>query len=173
MLLLFLHSLDWDTGKTHHYYQCHVASDGSYTFKGPLLLEPAGTYLQKVLGDDNALTVYLRISRKIRQLVVLTLTLDTKRLPKMVSRLGYAVIKFLFSKMVEKKKDFSTKGMKCYFIRTDSTSAIDTGSPYMFSGKSIYEARMHFMHVHTLPSLANYMARYFSFFSVYLITFLF
>lgn len=26
-------SLDWDTGKTHHYYQCHVASDGSYTFK--------------------------------------------------------------------------------------------------------------------------------------------
>ncbi|WZZ08863.1 hypothetical protein YC2023_094784 [Brassica napus] len=72
-------SLDWDTGKTHHYYHCHVASDGSYTFKVhfttlqllyfvfayiPMLhvdfflsLEPVGTYLQKVLGDDNVLTV--------------------------------------------------------------------------------------------------------------------
>ncbi|KAG5414473.1 hypothetical protein IGI04_002040, partial [Brassica rapa subsp. trilocularis] len=69
-------SLDWDTGKTHHYYQCHVASDGSYTslvrtiesltrcacrqcFDRDffLSLEPVGTYLQKVLGDDNVLTV--------------------------------------------------------------------------------------------------------------------
>ncbi|VVA99753.1 unnamed protein product [Arabis nemorensis] len=34
------------------------------------------------------------------------------------------------------------------------------GSPYIFSGKSIHEARMHFMHAHTLPSLAKNMARF-------------
>ncbi|CAF1945727.1 unnamed protein product [Brassica napus] len=56
-----------------------------------------------------------------------------------------------------KKKDISTKGLKCYFIRTDPTSANDTETPYIFSGKSINEARMHFMHVHTLPSLPDYM----------------
>lgn len=50
--------------------------------------------------------------------------------------------------------------MKCYFIRTDSTASNDMGKPYIFSGKSIHEARMHFMHVHTLPNLAKYMARY-------------
>ncbi|KAL0794629.1 hypothetical protein Bca101_066006 [Brassica carinata] len=38
------------------YYQCHVVSDRSYTFKGPLL-EPAETHLHKVLGDDNVLRV--------------------------------------------------------------------------------------------------------------------
>lgn len=65
----------------------------------------------------------------------------------------------------KKKKDFATKGVKCYFIRTDSTSSNDMGSPYIFSGKSIHEIRMHFMHAHTLPSLAKYMARYSSFFS--------
>ena len=59
----------------------------------------------------------------------------------------------------EKKKDFSGKGVKCYFIRTDSTASNDMGQPYIFSGKSIHEARMHFMHVHTLPTLAKYMAR--------------
>lgn len=59
----------------------------------------------------------------------------------------------------EKKKDFSGKGVKCYFIRTDSTASNDMGKPYIFSGKSIHEARMHFMHVHTLPTLAKYMAR--------------
>ncbi|KAF3485386.1 hypothetical protein F2Q69_00052085 [Brassica cretica] len=48
-------SLEWDNEKTS-YYQCHVASDGSYTFKGPLL-EPTGTHLHKVLGDANVLTV--------------------------------------------------------------------------------------------------------------------
>jgi len=60
----------------------------------------------------------------------------------------------------EKKKDVSTKGVKCYFIRTDSTASIDMQNPYIFAGKSMHEARMHFMHVNTLSSLPNYMSRY-------------
>jgi RNA-dependent RNA polymerase len=60
----------------------------------------------------------------------------------------------------EKKKDLSTKKVKCYFIRTDSTAFYDMQNPYILTGKSIYEARMHFMHVHRAPTLANYMARF-------------
>ncbi|CAN7077015.1 unnamed protein product [Brassica oleracea var. botrytis] len=151
-------SLEWDNEKTS-YYQCHVASDGSYTFKGPLL-EPTGTHLHKVLGDANVLTVKFEDVPRNSSTDRYT---TYRRIAKNGIMLGLRRYQFFVFKdggKEEKKKDFSTKGVKCYFIRTDSTSANDMGSPYIFSGKSVYEARMHFMHVHTLPSLANYMARF-------------
>ncbi|KAL0803063.1 hypothetical protein Bca101_058239 [Brassica carinata] len=151
-------SLEWDSAKTG-YYQCHVASDGSYTFKGPLL-EPTGTHLHKVLGDDNVLTVKFEDVPRNSSTDRYT---TYRRIAKNGIMLGLRRYQFFVFKdggKEEKKKDFSTKGVKCYFIRTDSTSANDMGTPYIFSGKSVYEARMHFMHVHTLPSLANYMARF-------------
>ncbi|CAN7047538.1 unnamed protein product [Brassica rapa subsp. trilocularis] len=151
-------SLECDNEKTS-YYQCHVASDGSYTFKGPLI-EPTGTHLHKVLGDANVLTVKFEDVPRNSSTDRYT---TYRRIAKNGIMLGLRRYQFFVFKdggKEEKKKDFSTKGVKCYFIRTDSTSANDTGSPYIFSGKSVYEARMHFMHVHTLPSLANYMARF-------------
>ncbi|KAF8055796.1 hypothetical protein N665_1286s0006 [Sinapis alba] len=154
-------SLEWSSGKTQ-YYQCHVASDGSYTFKGPLL-EPTGTHLHKVLGDANVLTVKFEDVPKNSSTYSNDRYSVYKRIAKngiMVGLRRYQFFVFKDGGKEEKKKDFSTKGVKCYFIRTDSTSANDMGTPYIFSGKSIYEARMHFMHVHTLPSLANYMARF-------------
>ncbi|KAL0702921.1 hypothetical protein Bca4012_059043 [Brassica carinata] len=154
-------SLEWDSGKTH-YYQCHVALDGSYTLKGPLL-EPTGTHLHKVLGDDNVLTVKFADVQKNSSTCSTDPYYAYKRVAKNGIRIGLRRYQFFVFKeggKEEKKKNFSTKGVKCYFIRTDSTSANDMGTPYIFSGKSIYEARMHFMHVHTLPSLAKYMARF-------------
>ncbi|CAN8257589.1 unnamed protein product [Cochlearia groenlandica] len=154
-------SLGWDSGKTH-YYQCHVAFDGGCTFKGPLL-EPTGTHLHKVLGDENVLTVKFADVPKNTSTYSNGRYLRYKEIAKngiMIGLRRYQFFVFKDGGKEEKKKDFSTKGVKCYFIRTDSTSSNDMGKPYIFSGISIHEARMHFMHVHTLPSLANYMARF-------------
>ncbi|XP_013596635.1 PREDICTED: probable RNA-dependent RNA polymerase 5 isoform X1 [Brassica oleracea var. oleracea] len=154
-------ALEWDSGKTH-YYQCHVALDGSYTLKGPLL-EPTGTHLHKVLGDDNVLTVKFADVQKKSSTCSNDPYSAYKRIAKdgiMIGLRRYQFFVFKDGGKEEKKKDFSTKGVKCYFIRTDSASSNDLGDPYIFSWKSIHEARMHFMHVHTLPSLAKYMARF-------------
>ncbi|VVA99749.1 unnamed protein product [Arabis nemorensis] len=154
-------SLEWDSGKTH-YYQCHVALDGGHTFKGPLL-EHTGTHLHKVLGDENVLTVKFADAPKSSSTSCNDRDFIYKGIAKngiMIGLRRYQFFVFKDGGKEEKKKDFSTKGVKCYFIRTDSTSSNDMGSPYIFSGKSIHEARMHFMHAHTLPSLAKYMARF-------------
>ncbi|KAH0942255.1 hypothetical protein HID58_001892 [Brassica napus] len=156
-------SLDWDTGKTHHYYQCHVASDGSYTFKCFdrdffLSLEPVGTYLQKVLGDDNVLTVVFEDLQKNSSTCSIDPYSAYKRIAKNGIKIGlrrYQLFVFKDGGKEKNKKDFSTTGVKCYFIRTDSTSANDPRSSYIFLG-----TRMHFMHVHTLPSSDNYMVRF-------------
>ncbi|KAG2259406.1 hypothetical protein Bca52824_078700 [Brassica carinata] len=153
-------SLQWDSGNTH-YYQCHVSPDGSYRFKGPLM-ENTGTHLHNVLGDENVLTVKFAdvpgeatycndIYSSYKEIAKKGIMLGLRR---------YQFFVFKDGGKEEKKKDFSGKGVKCYFIRTDSTASNDMGQPYIFSGKSIHEARMHFMHVHTLPTLAKYMARF-------------
>ncbi|CAE5990913.1 unnamed protein product [Arabidopsis arenosa] len=152
--------LESDSGKTH-YYQCHVAPDGSYRFKG-YLLENTGTHLHKVLGDDNVLTV------KFDQLPKESTYCDDpyskyKEIAKngiMVGLRRYQFFVFKDGGKADKKKRSSTKQVKCYFIRTDSTASSDMENPYILAGMSLHEARMHFMHVHTLPSPANYMARF-------------
>ncbi|KAH0916971.1 hypothetical protein HID58_024631 [Brassica napus] len=126
---------------------------------GPLL-EPTGTHLHKALGDANVLTVKFADVQKNSSTDPYS---AYKRIAKngiMVGLRRYQFFVFKDGGKGQKKIDFSTEGVKCYFIRTDSTSANDLGTPYIFSWKSICEARMHFMHVHTLPSLANYMARF-------------
>ncbi|XP_018437239.1 probable RNA-dependent RNA polymerase 3 isoform X2 [Raphanus sativus] len=153
-------SLQWDSVNTH-YYQCHVSPDGSYRFKGPLM-ESTGTHLHNVLGDENVLTVkFADVPGEA------TYCNDIYSTYKGIAKNGimiglrrYQFFVFKDGGKEEKKKDFSGKGVKCYFIRTDSTASNDMGKPYIFSGKSIHEARMHFMHVHTLPNLAKYMARF-------------
>ncbi|WZZ22748.1 hypothetical protein YC2023_124135 [Brassica napus] len=117
-------SLDWDTGKTHHYYQCHVASDGSYTFKVHfttlqllyfvlvrtiesltrcacrqcfdrdffLSLEPVGTYLQKVLGDDNVLTVVFEDLQKNSSTCSIDPYSAYKRIAKNGIKIGFSLI---------------------------------------------------------------------------------
>ncbi|EFH60223.1 hypothetical protein ARALYDRAFT_319567 [Arabidopsis lyrata subsp. lyrata] len=153
-------SLESDSGKTH-YYQCHVTPDGSYRFKG-YLLENTGTHLHKVLGDDNVLTV------KFDQLPKeSTYCNDPYSKHKEIAKNGimvglrrYQIFVFKDGGKAEKKKRNSTKQVKCYFIRMDSTASSDMENPYILAGMSIHEARMHFMHVHTLPSPANYMARF-------------
>ncbi|KAF8118300.1 hypothetical protein N665_0005s0067 [Sinapis alba] len=153
-------SLQWDNGNTR-YYQCHVSPDGSYKFKGPLM-ENTGTHLHNVLGDENVLTVkFADVPGEA------TYCNDIYSTYKGIAKNGimiglrrYQFFVFKDGGKEEKKKDFSGKGVKCYFIRTDSTASNDMGKPYIFSGKSIHEARLHFMHVHTLPTLAKYMARF-------------
>lgn len=49
-------------------------------------------------------------------------------------------------------------GVKCYFVRTESGWNMD--EPYILSGKTINQARKLFMHIHTAPNLAKYMARF-------------
>ncbi|KFK40359.1 hypothetical protein AALP_AA3G363700 [Arabis alpina] len=152
--------LKWNSGNTH-YYQCHVAPDGTYIFKGPLM-EKTATHLHKVLGDENVLTVkFAYVSRDENY------CFDPYPTYQWIAKNGimiglrrYQFFAFKDGGKEDKKKDFSTKGVKCYFIRTDSTASNDTQNPYILSGKSIHEARMHLMHVHTLPSLAKYVARF-------------
>ncbi|XP_013708766.2 probable RNA-dependent RNA polymerase 3 [Brassica napus] len=152
--------LEWDNGNTY-YYQCLVAPDGSYRFKGPLV-EKSGTHLHKVLGDENVLTVKFA-DVPGQETYCNDIYSAYKEIAKngiMVGLRRYQFFVFKDGGKEEKKKDFSTKGVKCYFIRTGSTASYDMRNPYIFSGKSIHEARMHFMHVHTLPTLAKYMARF-------------
>lgn len=63
----------------------------------------------------------------------------------------------------ERKKDPTL--LKCYFISTVERSNIepceDGKRPYTFSEKKINEARSQFMHVHTVSSIAKYIARLF------------
>lgn len=109
-------------------------------------MESTGTHLHKVLGDDNVLTV------KFADVPGHELYYSTYReLAKIGIMIGLRRYQFFVFKdggKEEKKKDFATKGVKCYFIRTNSTASYDMRNPYyIFSGKSIHEARMHFMHV--------------------------
>ncbi|KAF6142769.1 hypothetical protein GIB67_023251, partial [Kingdonia uniflora] len=59
-----------------------------------------------------------------------------------------------------KEKNPTCSPVKCYFVRTESTASIDEKKPYRLFKKSIYAARCVFMHVHTVPNMAKYMARF-------------
>ncbi|XP_010532294.1 PREDICTED: probable RNA-dependent RNA polymerase 5 isoform X2 [Tarenaya hassleriana] len=155
--------LEWDCGKPH-YYQCYVASDGTCRFKGPFL-ENTTTHLHKVLGDENVLMVKFEDVACRRDLPINSS--DSYSTYKHIATNGimiglrrYQFFVFKDGGKEEKKKDPSTKGVKCYFVCTDSRAFNDRGKDYNFSRKSVHEVRMHFMHVHNLQTLANYMARF-------------
>ncbi|VVA99744.1 unnamed protein product [Arabis nemorensis] len=102
---------------------------------GPLM-EKTGTHLHKVLGDENVLTVkFAHVSREENHCI------DPYPAYKWIARNGIMV------------------GLRRYQF-FDSIASNDMQNPYIFSGKSIHKIRMHLMNVHTLPSLARYMARF-------------
>ncbi|KHG23521.1 putative RNA-dependent RNA polymerase 5 -like protein [Gossypium arboreum] len=104
-------------------YYFHVVYQGPY-------FERTRSHLQRVLGDDNVLSV------------------------------KFETEVFKDGGKEAKKKDRSTSPVKCFFVRFESNAAIDDGKEYVLSGKTVQEARSVFMHVHTLPSMAKYMARF-------------
>lgn len=57
----------------------------------------------------------------------------------------------------EKKKNPTSSSVKCYFVRMES--GWDSDEPYILSDKLVHEARTIFMHVHTVPTVAKYLAR--------------
>ncbi|KAB2072347.1 hypothetical protein ES319_A07G009400v1 [Gossypium barbadense] len=149
--------LEWE-GKTTEYH-CHVQENGTYRFKGPYF-ERTRSHLQRVLGDDNVLSVKFETEGKS--------PLDSgyvgfKKVAKEGILVGLRRYRFFVFKdggKEAKKKDRSTSPVKCFFVRFESNAAIDDGKEYVLSGKTVQEARSVFMHVHTLPSMAKYMARF-------------
>ncbi|XP_062017278.1 probable RNA-dependent RNA polymerase 3 [Rosa rugosa] len=152
---------DWDSQRTHHYY-CYVSVDGSCKFKGPFLDKPR-TLLQKWLDDDNVLEVkftqgegssslfdnnYGTYSKLMREGILVGLR-----------RYGHFVYSVGGNKGKNKLKDPTSSPVKCYFVRMSSDAAIDMGKFYKLAGKTMHEGRSLLTHVHTGPSLANYMAR--------------
>ncbi|XP_031115652.1 probable RNA-dependent RNA polymerase 5 isoform X2 [Ipomoea triloba] len=150
--------LDWDSGKTHMYY-CNVDQGGNCTFKG-VRLTTTRTHLQRALGDENVLCVRFPA--------------ENECCPKMIADEGILVGLrryrfFVYKDEKEKKKNLEERKkdptlLKCYFISIVERSNIgpceDGRRPYTFSEKKINEARSQFMHVHTVPSIAKYIARF-------------
>ncbi|XP_060209832.1 probable RNA-dependent RNA polymerase 3 isoform X2 [Lycium barbarum] len=144
--------LDWDSGKTHLYH-CHVHSDGSYTFKGPYL-KAERTHLQQSLGDENVLVVKFEENapgcpEEIVQNGILV----------GLRRYRFFVYKNEGKKKSSKDKEEKIDSVKCYFVRMESLNPCEEET-YILHDKTVHEARCHFMHVHTVSSMAKYMARF-------------
>ncbi|XP_027358466.1 probable RNA-dependent RNA polymerase 3 isoform X2 [Abrus precatorius] len=155
--------VDWDSGKSHVYH-CYVSSDGNLRFKGPIL-QSMRTHLQKCLGDENVLLVKFDDDRSVRN--VRTSAEEANALYGKFGKEGICVGLRLYRFFVfkdggkeEKKKDPTTSSVKCYFVRIESYCSVDESASYVLSNKTMFEARSLFMHVHTLPSLDKYMARF-------------
>ncbi|TMW87680.1 hypothetical protein EJD97_019619 [Solanum chilense] len=52
-----------------------------------------------------------------------------------------------------------TASLKCYFVRFESIGTCDDGESYVFSTKTVSQARCKFMHVHMVSNMAKYAAR--------------
>nr|XP_043622606.1 probable RNA-dependent RNA polymerase 5 isoform X2 [Erigeron canadensis] len=153
---------DWDSGKTHLYF-CYVYSDGSYQFKGPYLATQR-THLQKALGDENVLIV------KFAEAETDTMT---ARYYKMIAEAGILVgltrYRFFVFKDGGKeslkngnvdKKRRSSGTVKCYFVKRESIAPWIERDNSLMSYKTTHDLRCLFMHVHTVPSMAKYIARF-------------
>ena len=60
----------------------------------------------------------------------------------------------------EKKKNPTSSPVKCFFVCVHSDALIDQNSSYILYRKPMHERRYPFMHVHTVSSVSNYIARY-------------
>ncbi|XP_044347912.1 probable RNA-dependent RNA polymerase 3 [Triticum aestivum] len=161
-------NLDWgDSSKARVYHCCLEIADGSVVtiFKGPYL-ETSRNKLQKVVGDDNILVVkfsdipgqrnfgndvgaYYSVYHKVAEDGI---SLGLRRYRYLIHKDGGKE-----GKLKEGTEKFSS-GVKCYFLRTESGWNRDDA--YILSNKTIDEARKLFMHVHTVPTLAKYLARF-------------
>ncbi|EHA8586808.1 RNA-dependent RNA polymerase [Cocos nucifera] len=149
-------ALDWDSGKTHVYHCC-VDLDGTYIFKGPYL-QVTKTHLQRVLGDDNVLLVKfageMHGGKRSEHHIVSSSDVYHK-----FAKEGILVV-FKDGGKEEKKKSPTSSPVRCYFVRMESSWAMDEDKPYILSDKLTHEARTIFMHAHTVSSLAKYMIRF-------------
>ncbi|KAL8498318.1 hypothetical protein ACS0TY_021586 [Phlomoides rotata] len=141
--------LDWDSGKTHLYYS-HICQDGTCYFKGPYLNSPI-THLQRSLHDDNILIVKFENG-----------AYDPRKFLEEGIFVGLRQYRFFVFKDERKKaKKNQTEDkkdtIKCYFVHTDPHGH---NQHYILSRKSISEARLMFMHIHTLQTIEKYMARF-------------
>ncbi|XP_051223739.1 probable RNA-dependent RNA polymerase 3 isoform X1 [Lolium perenne] len=159
-------NLDSNSG-TARVYHCNVEIRGDYAvkiFKGPYV-ETRRTHLAKVIGDDNVLVVKI-IGKSSKD------TTDFAPYHKVAEDgifLGLRRYRFFLYKdggkeeKIKEDRRFGgnekcTSAVRCYFVRTESGWKMD--EPYILSGKTISQARKLFMHVHTAPTLAKYMARF-------------
>ncbi|XP_072964197.1 probable RNA-dependent RNA polymerase 3 isoform X2 [Typha angustifolia] len=154
-------NLDWDSRKTHVYHCC-VDIEGNVTFKGPYL-QTTKTHLQRVLGDDNVLVVkFAEMNEESRSAYSFgTYCFVYHKVAEEGIMVGLHCYRFFVFKdggKAEKKRSITSSSVRCYFVRTESGWAMD--NKYTLSDKLIHEARTVFMHVHTVSSLAKYMARF-------------
>ncbi|KAE8654669.1 hypothetical protein F3Y22_tig00117048pilonHSYRG01475 [Hibiscus syriacus] len=151
-------SLEWESGKTYEYH-CHVNENGGCMFKGPYF-EKARSHLQRVIGDDNVLSVKFEKDGKSS---VDSGSDEFKKVAKegiLVVLLRYRFFVFKDGGKAAKKKDRTTSSVKCLFVRFESHTSVDEGKEYVLSAKTVQVARSMFMHVHNLPRMAKYMARF-------------
>ncbi|XP_058074194.1 probable RNA-dependent RNA polymerase 5 isoform X2 [Magnolia sinica] len=151
-------NLDWDSKKAR-VYQCHVDQDGKFTFKGPYL-QNKRTHLQRVLGDDNILNVRFADLDESRHAARNALYHCIAKEGILVGLRHYHFFVFKDGGKEEKKKNPTSSPVKCYFVCTESNATLDERRRNILFGKLIQEARCLFMHVHTVPNMAKYMARF-------------
>nr|XP_019704822.1 probable RNA-dependent RNA polymerase 5 [Elaeis guineensis] len=157
-------ALDWDSGKTHVYHCC-VDLDGTYIFKGPYL-QVTKTHLQRVLGDDNVLLVKfaedMHGEKRSAHCIVSSTDVYHKFAKEgiLVGLRRYYFFVFKDGGKEEKKKSPTSSTVRCYFVRMESSWAMDEDKPYILSDKLTHEARIIFMHAHMVSSLAKYMTRF-------------
>ncbi|GKA72180.1 probable RNA-dependent RNA polymerase 5 [Tanacetum coccineum] len=155
--------LDWDSGKTHLYY-CYVCSDGGYRFKGPYL-DTKKTHLQRAIGDENVLIVkfaevedsYNRMARIIYgRIAEAGILVGLSRYHLFVFKDGGK------ERQKNGKEDIkrgSSGGVKCYFVKRESNAHWVEKDTWLMNFKTTHELRCRFMHLHTVSSMAKYIAR--------------
>jgi len=163
--------LDWDPSNTRVYH-CNIEQrDGSVItiFKGPYI-EKTTTRLHKVVGDDNVLVVkfsdisghtnasdYLATCCDVyHHIFEEGIALGLRRYRFFIYKDGGKAEKIKEERKKERNKKY-TSSVRCYFVRTES--GWDRGVLYILSNRTIGDSRKIFMHIHTVPSVAKYLAR--------------
>ncbi|KAM0921118.1 hypothetical protein ACQ4PT_007020 [Festuca glaucescens] len=136
---------------------------------GPYI-EKATTRLHKVVGEDNVLAV------KFSDVSVHANATDNfgnlcqvyHRIFEDGIMLGLRCYRFFIfkdsgkaDKIKEERKERNkkcTSSVRCYFVCTES--GWGRGVPHFLSDRTIGDARKIFMHIHTVPSVAKYLARF-------------
>ncbi|KAL6627248.1 hypothetical protein ACP70R_030974 [Stipagrostis hirtigluma subsp. patula] len=151
-------------------YHCNVEIRGDSiikVLKGPYI-ENKRTYLQKILGDDNVLVVKFMDNPSETNTDFGIYCQHYHKVAEDGIVLGLRHYRFFVCKdggKEKKKKDVGqgkfkqrNSSVRCYFIRTESGWRGD--EPYILSHKTIEDSRKLFMHIHTVPTIAKYMARF-------------
>ncbi|KAF8650247.1 hypothetical protein HU200_064005 [Digitaria exilis] len=152
-------NLDLDPTKTKLYHcNVEIREDSIfYVLKGPYM-DNERTHLQKVLGDDNVLVVKFVVPSETNanfyrqhyhKVAEDGIVLGLRRYRFFVYKDG--------GKEKKKKDDERTESsVRCYFICTESGWRGDE----ILSHRTVDQCRTLFMHIHTAPTLSNYMKRF-------------